>query len=252
MLVHVIPCLDIKDGRIVKGVRFADLRDIGDPAACAMAYEKAGADEIVILDISATEEGRATMTQTLQEVSASIAIPITIGGGIRSVEDAERLFAAGAAKVSVNSAAVTRPALLNELADAFGKERVVLAIDVTKLEEGWTVLTAGGKTDTALDAVSWAKEGSARGAGSILLTSLDQDGVQQGYDLAVTKAVADAVPIAVIASGGAGKPEHFAQAVAEGHAQGVLAASLFHDGVLTVQEVKLYLAGQGIPVRMKG
>jgi cyclase len=249
MNIHVIPCLDTRDGRVVKGVQFTNIRDAGDPAACAKAYEQAGADEIVILDISATTEGRQTVTETIEKVAAAVSLPITVGGGIRSVEEARRVIAAGATKVSINSAAVTRPELIQELREAFGKERVVVAIDIANTKDGWSVLTKGGGHDTGIDAVSWAKEAEERGAGAILLTSLDQDGAQTGYHIAATRAVAEAVQIPVIASGGAGRLEHFAEAVLEGKARGVLAASLFHDGVLTVREVKEYLRGCGIPVR---
>lgn len=249
--ISVIPCLDTKAGRVVKGVKFVEIRDAGDPAQCARAYEEAGADELVILDITATTEERATVTDTVKKVAAVVELPITVGGGIRSVQDAERIFSAGAAKVSVNSAAVARPELLKELSDAFGSKRVVLAVDVTKKGEGYTVLVKGGAEDADIDAVAWAKEGEALGAGSILLTSLDQDGVQGGYDLSATRMIADAVSVPVIASGGAGKLEDFYDAAIEGKARGVLAASLFHDGQLTVTEVKEYLRERGIPVRME-
>ncbi len=251
MYIRVIPCLDTRDGRVVKGVQFVELRDAGDPAQCAKVYEDSGADEIIILDITATTEHRRTVLDTIRSVAEVVSLPITVGGGIRSVEDARRVMEAGAQKISVNSAALERPELLTELREAFGKEKVVLAMDVRRQGDGWTVVSQGGKKDTGQDAVQWAKKGEACGAGSILLTSLEGDGSQKGYDLAVTRAVAEAVQIPVIASGGAGKLEDFARAVTEGKARGVLAASLFHDGILGVGEVKDYLASRGIPVNRK-
>lgn len=247
--IRVIPCLDMKDGRVVKGVKFVDIRDAGDPVECAKTYEAAGADEIVLLDITATTDDRATKVEMIRSVASQVSIPVAVGGGIRSVEDFRTIMEAGADKVSINSAAVKRPELIAEVSEAFGKEAVVVAIDVKRVDGGWTVLTAGGGTDAGMDAVEWAKQCEALGAGEILLTSLDEDGVQNGYDIEVTKAVADAVGIPVIASGGAGKLEDFYDGVVKGHAAGVLAASLFHDGVLSVKEVKEYLSDKGIDVK---
>lgn len=248
-MIRVIPCLDMKDGRVVKGVQFVSLRDIGDPVEAARAYEEAGADELVLLDIAATSEARDTAAAAVERVAGAISIPLAVGGGVRTVRDFERLFAAGAAKVSVNTAAVDRPELIQEAAEAFGSERVVVAVDAKKVDGAWHVLKAGGMVDTGVDALEWVREVERRGAGEILLTSLDRDGVQNGYDLELTRAVADAVSVPVIASGGAGNLEHFSEAVTEGGASAVLAASLFHDGDLTVGQVKDHLASRGIPVR---
>lgn len=248
-MIRVIPCLDMKDGRVVKGVQFVSLRDIGDPVQAAKAYEEAGADELVLLDIAATSEARDTATTAVERVAEAISIPLAVGGGVRTVQDFERLFAAGAAKVSVNSAAVERPELIREAVEAFGSERVIVAVDAKKVDGAWHVLKAGGMVDTGVDALEWVQEAEKMGAGEILLTSLDRDGVQNGYDLELTRAVTDAVSIPVTASGGAGKLEHFSEAVTEGGASAVLAASLFHDGDLTVGQVKDHLASCGIPVR---
>lgn len=250
MYKRVIPCLDMKEGRVVKGVKFESLRDAGDPVECALAYEKAGADEIVLLDITATTEHRKTFLDRIEAITSRVHLPVTVGGGIRSVEDFRAVLNAGADKASVNSAAVDRPELLAELAEAFGKKAVVLAIDAKRVDGGWTVLKAGGKVDTGLDVLEWAKRGEALGAGEILLTSLDEDGVQKGYDLALTRAVADAVEIPVVASGGAGALSDFYKAISEANADAVLAASLFHDGVFTVKQVKEYLRERGIPVEL--
>lgn len=249
--VHVIPCLDVNGGRVVKGVNFVNLQDKGDPVELARRYVDQGADELVFLDISATVEDRATTVDMVKQVAAVIPIPFAVGGGIRSVEDAERLIAAGATKVGVNSAAISRPDLINELSSALGAEQVVLAVDVkrdTSQPSGYVVVTHGGGTSAGVDGVAWAVDGAARGAGSILLTSLSADGTLDGYDLDITRAVAEAVDIPVVASGGAGTIEHFVPA-AEAGAQAVLAASVFHDGTFTVADVKDALEGAGFEVR---
>ncbi|MDR2686865.1 MAG: imidazole glycerol phosphate synthase subunit HisF [Oscillospiraceae bacterium] len=247
---RVIPCLDVKNGRVVKGTSFVKLRDAGDPVECARAYDKAGADELVLLDIMATHEGRRTMADIVERVASSIFIPFTVGGGIASVEDFTRLLHAGADKVGVNSAAVRRPELLSEAAYKFGAQCVVCAIDAkSRPEGGWEVYLNGGRLPTGIDAVEWAQEAVERGAGEILLTSMDQDGQKNGYDLALTRAVSEAVRVPVIASGGAGELGHFYDAFTEGKADAVLAASLFHFGELTVGQVKEYLAERGVAVR---
>ncbi len=251
---RIIPCLDIANGRVVKGVQFLNLRDAGDPVEQACIYDAAGADELVFLDISATHEGRDTVVETVRRVADRVFMPLAVGGGIRTVEDMRRLLLAGADKVSVNSAAVRNPVLLSEGADRFGAQCVVLAIDArrssTPTVQRWEVFINGGRTPTGLDAVEWAARGVAAGAGEILLTSMDADGTLNGYDVELTRAVADAVRVPVIASGGAGTPEHFAQVLSDGRADAALAASLFHDGKLGIAEVKEYLAGRGVPVRI--
>lgn len=249
---RIIPCLDVKDGRVVKGVRFVNLRDAGDPVGQARLYDRMGADELVFLDISATPEGRATTVEMVRRVADQVFLPLTVGGGIGSVEDMRRLLLAGADKVSVNSAAVRHPALLAEGARRFGSQCIVLAIDARRREGGWEVVINAGRIPTGLDAVAWARRGVALGAGEILLTSMDADGTLAGYDLALTRAVAEAVDVPVIASGGAGRPEHFAEVLTTGKADAALAASLFHDRTLTIADVKGYLAGRGVPVRMVG
>ena len=246
---RIIPCLDVHEGRVVKGINFVNLKDAGDPVEMASIYDKEGADELVFLDITATVEKRKNLTTLVEKIAREINIPFTVGGGINSVDDARAIIKAGADKVSINTSAVNRPELITKIAEQFGSQCVVIAID-TKLEpEGWKVYTHGGRTSTPLFTLNWAKEAEQRGAGEILLTSLDEDGVQNGYDIEVTKAVADAVGIPVIASGGAGKLEDFYDGVVKGHAAGVLAASLFHDGVLSVKEVKEYLSDKGIDVK---
>lgn len=251
---RIIPCMDIADGRIVKGVRFINLRDAGDPLEQARAYDEAGADELAFLDISATHQGRDTVIETVRRVADQVFLPLTVGGGIRSVEDMRRLLLAGADKVSVNSAAVRTPVLLSEGADRFGSQCILLAIDARRVTDDssaprWEVVINGGRVPTGLDAVEWAARGVALGAGEILLTSMDADGTLAGFDLPLTRAVADAVRVPVIASGGAGAPEHFASVLTEGRADAALAASLFHDGKLRIGALKEYLAGQGVPVR---
>jgi cyclase len=247
---RVIPCLDVKDGQVVKGVNFVNLRFAGDPVEQARAYDEMGADELVFLDISATPEGRATIVEVVRSVADEVFLPLTVGGGIRSVEDMRRLLLSGADKVSVNSAAVRKPEILSQGSQRFGSQCIVLAIDGRRLPEGgWQVVVDGGRTPTGLDVLSWAQDGVARGAGEILLTSMDADGTLNGYDVALTRAVAERVDVPIIASGGAGKLEHFADVLLEGKADAVLAASLFHDRVLTVGQVKRFLIDQGLPVR---
>lgn len=247
---RVIPCLDVKNGRVVKGVSFVNLRDAGDPVECAVAYDKKGADELVLLDITATHEGRGTMVDIVTRVAKSIFIPFTVGGGIRTTGDFKELLRAGADKISVNSAAVRNPDLINEAAQKFGSQCVVCAIDAKRRAEGgWEVYLNGGRLPTGIDAVEWAKEAVSRGAGEILLTSMDCDGQKTGYDIELTKAVAEVVGVPVIASGGAGALEHFYDALTVGKADAVLAASLFHFNEIPIADLKAYLQKQGIPVR---
>lgn len=246
---RIIPCLDVKNGRVVKGVSFVDLVDAGDPVACAAAYDKQGADELVLLDITATHEGRSTMVDIVRRVAQTVFIPFTVGGGIRTVEDFKELLRAGADKISVNSAAVRNPDLINAAAAKFGAQCVVCAIDAKRRAGGWEVYLNGGRIPTGIDAVKWAAEAQKRGAGEILLTSMDCDGQKNGYDIALTRAVSEAVGIPVIASGGAGKAEHFLEAFTDGRADAVLAASLFHFNELPIPQLKAYLKQQGIPVR---
>ncbi len=248
---RIIPCLDLKNGRVVKGTNFVNLRDAGDPVEAARRYDTEGADELVLLDITASSDARDIMIDIVEKVASTIFIPFTVGGGIRSVEDFHRLLAAGADKVSVNSSALKNPDLLTQAAQKFGSQCVVCAIDARHRPDGdgWTVYLNGGRVDTGRDAVLWAKEAVERGAGEILLTSMDCDGVKNGYDLPLTQAVADAVPVPVIASGGAGAMSHFADAFTKGGADAVLAASLFHFGEISIPDLKEYLHQQGIPVR---
>lgn len=247
---RVIPCLDVKNGRVVKGVSFVNLRDAGDPVECAVAYDKKGADELVLLDITATHEGRGTMVDIVTRVAKSIFIPFTVGGGIRTTEDFKELLRAGADKISINSAAVRNPDLINEAAKKFGSQCVVCAIDAKRRAEGgWEVYLNGGRLPTGIDAVEWAKEAVSRGAGEILLTSMDCDGQKTGYDIELTKAVSEVVGVPVIASGGAGALEHFYDALTVGKADAVLAASLFHFNEIPIADLKAYLKEQGIPVR---
>lgn len=248
---RIIPCLDVKNGRVVKGVSFVDLRDAGDPVECAAAYDRAGADELVLLDITATHEGRGTMMDIVERVAKTVFIPFTVGGGIRTTNDFKELLRAGADKISVNSAAVRNPDLINEAAEKFGSQCVVCAIDAKRRENsGWEVYLNGGRIPTGIDAVEWAKEAYKRGAGEILLTSMDCDGQKNGYDIELTHAVSTAVGIPVIASGGAGKKEHFYDAFTKGAADAVLAASLFHFNELPIPELKKYLRENGVSVRM--
>jgi cyclase len=271
---RIIPCLDCKNGRVVKGVKFVNLRDAGDPSELAEAYNREGADELVMLDISASREGRATLMDTVQRVARRLFIPLTVGGGVRTIEDAQRLLSAGADKVGVNTAAVETPEVVNQIAEHFGRQALVVAIDarrqvapggfvgaplvgaLTGRQDGaktaprWRVLTYGGTKQTELDAVEWAREVESRGAGEILLTSMDADGTQAGFDCELTKTIADALHIPVIASGGAGGLEHFAEVFLKGHADAALAASIFHFETYTIRSLKEYLQSQGVAVRL--
>ncbi len=248
---RIIPCLDVKNGRVVKGTNFIHLRDAGDPVEAAEIYDKQGADELVLLDITASNEGRGIMLDIVRAVAERIFIPFTVGGGIRTIQDFVELLRAGADKVSVNSAAVQRPDIINEAAYKFGSQCVVAAIDAKKKKEGkWNIFIHGGRIDTGLDAVQWAVEAEKRGAGEILLTSMDCDGAKNGYDLELTKAVSEHVGIPVIASGGAGSLEHFYDAFALGKADAVLAASLFHFNEITIPQLKEYLSARQVPVRL--
>ena len=247
---RIIPCLDVRDGRVVKGVNFVNIRDAGDPVELARFYSDQGADEIVFLDITATSDGRATVADVVERTAEQVFVPLTVGGGIRTLEDFRQLLRAGADKISVNSAAVKDPGLISRAAERFGSQCVVLAIDARRRPEGsYEVVVAGGRTPTGLDAVEWARRGEALGAGEILLTSMDADGTKAGFDLEMTRAVTQAVSIPVIASGGCGSLEHFAQVFAETDCDAALAASLFHFGELTVPQVKEYLRKRKIPVR---
>jgi imidazole glycerol-phosphate synthase subunit HisF len=251
LLRRVIPCLDVDKGRVVKGVEFVDLRDAGDPVELAVRYQDEGADEIVFLDITASHERRETAAELARRCADDVFIPFTIGGGVRSATDAQAVLDAGADKVSVNSAAVARPELLAEMAEVFGAQCVVLAIDARREDGGsYGVYVEGGRRAVGRDAVEWAREGVERGAGEILLTSMDRDGTEDGYELELTRAVADAVDVPVIASGGAGKPEHLVEAIAEGGADAVLCASIFHYGAYSVREAKERMRAAGIPVRL--
>ena len=250
VLKRVIPCLDVDAGRVVKGTNFVGLRDAGDPVELAERYDAEGADELVFLDITASHEKRDTIVELARRTADNVFIPFTIGGGIRSVEDAQAVLDAGADKVSVNSSALARPELLSELADHFGSQCVVIAIDAKREGDDWGVYVNGGrKRVDGREAVAWAKEATERGAGEVLLTSMDRDGTNDGYDIELTRAVADAVSVPVIASGGAGALEHLSQAIADGGADAVLCASIFHYGTYTVHEAKERLAADGIPVR---
>ena len=248
--IRIIPCLDVKDGRVVKGVNFVNLRDAGDPVAAAEAYDAAGADELCFLDISASHEGRGVLLDKVSAVAERCFMPLTVGGGVRGVDDFRQLLLAGADKVAINTSAVKNPALVGEAAHRFGAQCVVVAIDARATGAGaWEIFTHGGREATGVDAVAFAKEVVARGAGEILLTSMDRDGVKTGYDLSLTRAVADAVHVPVIASGGAGHAAHLAEAVTEGHASAVLAASIFHFGEVTIVEARAALAAAGAEVR---
>jgi cyclase len=249
---RIIPCLDVAEGRVVKGINFVELRDAGDPVEQAKLYDAAGADELVFLDISATHEGRKTMRDVVRAVADQVFIPFTVGGGISTVEDMHAMLLAGADKISINSAAVRDPEVITRGAQRFGSQCIVVAIDAKRRADGsgWEVYIAGGRIPTGLDAVEWAREVERRGAGELLLTSMDGDGTTEGYDMELTRAVADAVNIPVIASGGAGRIEHFAQVLTEGRASAALAATLFHYKHLTVEEVKEYLRERGVVVRV--
>ena len=247
---RIIPCLDVRDGRVVKGVNFVNIRDAGDPVELAKYYSDQGADEIVFLDITATSDARDTVADVVERTAAQVFVPLTVGGGIRTVEDFQRLLRAGADKISVNSAAVARPELIAQAAERFGSQCVVLAADARVRDDGtWEVVVAGGRKPTGMDLIEWVKKAESLGAGEILLTSMDADGTKAGFDLAMTKAVTDAVSIPVIASGGCGSLAHFAEVFEKTNCDAALAASLFHFGELTVPQVKDYLRGQNIPVR---
>ncbi|HEX8856566.1 MAG TPA: imidazole glycerol phosphate synthase subunit HisF [Thermoleophilaceae bacterium] len=251
LLKRVIPCLDVDKGRVVKGTNFVDIRDAGDPVELAVRYQDEGADEIVFLDITASHEKRETVAALARRTADDVFIPFTIGGGVRSVEDAQAVLDAGADKVSVNSAAVARPELIAELAEVFGAQCVVLAVDARKRPEGgYEVFVNGGRTPVGRDAVDWIREGVERGAGEILLTSMDRDGTEDGYELELTRAASDGVDVPVIASGGAGRPEHLVDAVQEGGADAVLCASIFHYGEYTVRQAKEAMRSAGVPVRL--
>jgi cyclase len=247
---RIIPCLDVTGGRVVKGVNFVGLRDAGDPVELAERYNAQGADELVFLDITASSDAREIMADLVLRTARKVFIPLTVGGGIRSVADARTILMSGADKVSINTAAVRRPALITELSEEFGAQAVVLAIDARRNAAGsWNVFTRGGRDDEGMDAIRWAAEGEARGAGEILLTSMDTDGVQGGFDCELTRTVSRATHIPVIASGGAGKPDDFARVLTEGEADAALAASIFHYGTYTVGELKKFLEQKGVPVR---
>jgi len=249
---RVIVCLDVKDGRVVKGTRFVGLRDVGDPVELAARYEEEGADEIVFLDVSASREGRGTLLDTVRRTAEALFIPLTVGGGVRTADDIGPLLRAGADKISVNTAAVLDPGILTKGAERFGSQCIVASVDAAREGAGWRCYTHGGSRPTGLQAVAWAEECHERGAGEILLTSIDKDGARSGYALDLTRAVADAVPAPVIASGGAGEAAHLRDAFTEGHASAALVAGILHDGLTTVAELKSALTGWGIPVRTVG
>ena len=249
---RIIPCLDVKNGRVVKGVNFVDLRDAGDPVEIAAAYDRAGADELVFLDITASSDARNTVVDMVRRVAETVFIPFTVGGGIRTVEDFRLLLREGADKISINSSAIQNPALISDAADKFGRQCVVVAIDAKRRPDGsgWNIYKNGGRIDMGIDAVEWAMAADRRGAGEILLTSMDCDGTKSGYDLELTRTIADHVSVPVIASGGAGTKEHFYEALTDAHADAALAASLFHYKELEINEVKQYLRDRNVPVRL--
>jgi cyclase len=249
---RIIPCLDVKDGRVVKGINFVNLRDAGDPAEVSAAYDKAGADEVVFLDITAYADSRATQLEWVRQVASKVFIPFTVGGGIRTVDDFKAILREGADKISINSAAIMNPQLISDAAEKFGSQCVVVAIDAKRRadDSGWTIYKNGGRVDMGIDAVEWARTAEKMGAGEILLTSMDCDGTKSGYDIELTKAISQTVGIPVIASGGAGTLEHFYDALTEGGAEAALAASLFHYKELEIKEVKEYLRGRGVSVRL--
>ena len=249
---RIIPCLDIKDGRVVKGVNFVNLRDAGAPAEVAAAYDKAGADEVVFLDITASSDNRNTQLEWVREVASKLFIPFTVGGGVRTVDDFKAILREGADKIAINSAAIMNPQLISDAAEKFGSQCVVVAIDAKRREDGsgWNIYKNGGRIDMGIDAVEWAVKAEQMGAGEILLTSMDGDGTKEGYDIELTRAVAERVSIPVIASGGAGKLEHFYEALVDAKAEAVLAASLFHFKELEIREVKEYLRDKGVSVRL--
>jgi cyclase len=249
--VRIIPCLDVHEGRVVKGVRFEELRDAGDPVAVAAAYEAQGADELVFLDITASSDGRRTMIDVVERTADQVFMPLTVGGGLRSVEDIRAMLNAGADKVSLNTSAVRDPGLVREAARRFGNQCIVVAVDAKRVAPGrWEVFTHGGRNPTGIDAVEWARRMREHGAGELLLTSMDADGTKDGYDVPLTRAVCDAVDIPVIASGGAGRLEHLAEVLRDGHASAVLAASIFHFGTFTVRQAKAHLRAAGLAVRL--
>jgi cyclase len=248
--VRVIPCLDVKDGRVVKGVNFVDLRDAGDPVEAAMAYDAAGADELCFLDITASHENRDTIYDVVTRTAEACFMPLTVGGGVRTVDDIRTLLTCGADKVSINTAAVARREFVREAAEKFGDQCIVVAIDAKKVGDRWEIFTHGGRNATGIDAVAYAREVVSLGAGEILLTSMDRDGTKAGYDIPLTRAIADAVPVPVIASGGVGNLQHMVEGIRDGHATAVLAASIFHFGEYSVREAKDYMKKAGLPVRI--
>jgi cyclase len=252
--VRVIPCLDVKDGRVVKGVNFVDLRDAGDPVEAAIAYDAAGADELCFLDITATHENRGTMLDVVRRTAEACFMPLTVGGGVRTVDDIRVLLRSGADKVSINSAAVSRREFVKEAAEKFGDQCIVVAIDAKRVKRGgsdrWEIFTHGGRNSTGIDAIEYAQEVVSLGAGEILLTSMDRDGTRQGFDLALTRRVADSVPVPVIASGGVGNLDHLVDGIREGHATAVLAASIFHFGEFTIRQAKEHMVKAGLPMRL--
>ena len=253
--VRVIPCLDVKDGRVVKGVKFVDLRDAGDPVEAAIAYDAAGADELTFLDITASHENRDTIFDVVQRTAEACFMPLTVGGGVRTIEDIRKLLTCGADKVSINTAAVARREFVKEAAEKFGDQCIVVAIDAKKVskdgeKDRWEIFTHGGRKPTGIDAIEYAREVVSLGAGEILLTSMDRDGTGHGYDIALTRALADAIPVPVIASGGVGTLQHMVEGIRDGHATAVLAASIFHFGQHSVREAKEYMAGAGLPMRL--
>ena len=252
--VRVIPCLDVKDGRVVKGVNFVDLRDAGDPVEAAIAYDAAGADELTFLDINATHENRGTMMDVVRRTAEACFMPVTVGGGVRTVEDIKQLLRAGADKVSINSAAVARREFVREAADKFGEQCIVVAIDAKRVKRGsrdrWEIFTHGGRKETGIDAVEFAQEVVSLGAGEILLTSMDRDGTRQGFDIPITRMIADSVSVPVIASGGVGNLDHLVDGIRDGHATAVLAASIFHFGEFTIRQAKDHMVRAGLPMRL--
>jgi imidazole glycerol-phosphate synthase subunit HisF len=248
--VRVIPCLDVKDGRVVKGVNFVNLRDAGDPVEAAVAYDAAGADELTFLDITASHENRETIFDVVTRTAEACFMPLTVGGGVRTVEDIRKLLKCGADKVSINTAAVNNRGFVKEAAEKFGDQCIVVAIDAKRVGERWEIFTHGGRNPTGIDAVEYAREVTALGAGEILLTSMDRDGTKSGFDVALTRAIADAVTVPVIASGGAGNLDHMVAGIREGHATAVLAASIFHFGEYTVRQAKDFMANSGLPMRL--
>jgi cyclase len=253
--VRVIPCLDVKDGRVVKGINFVDLRDAGDPVEAAIAYDAAGADELCFLDITATHENRGTMLDVVRRTAEACFMPLTVGGGVRTVDDIRTLLRSGADKVSINSAAVSRREFVKEAAEKFGEQCVVVAIDAKKVKRGdgstrWEIFTHGGRNSTGIDALEYAQEVVALGAGELLLTSMDRDGTRQGFDLPLTRAIADSIPVPVVASGGVGNLDHLVDGIREGHATAVLAASIFHFGEFTIRQAKDHMTRAGLPMRL--